>query len=383
MRSKNGEFGIFPRRSRKTVFFYYWIYDDAGKRKYRSTGKQDYNEALKYCRSLQIRGQLYKGTSYSFDAYTKDFFVFESCPYISNRLLRGYTYGKTWAKRQRSILVNIIQPRFTDTDIRYITSKMIDDFILQLRKAKTGAKTLNHILTTLKAVFGYAEKSGLLETNPVEGIKPFKIISKEKGIFTKEELTLLFSNPEHSGIWTSPLHYLLNYVAAATGLRLGEILALHPENVTDTKISVEYSWNRIEGLKGTTTGKKRIVPISPGLAATLSNYIVTHNISGFIFSANKGQTPIDHKAVYRHFWFALTKSGIDYVPRNITFHSYRHSFNTMLLEAGVNPETIRLITGHSVKMTAHYSHIQLGNMPEIVEKLPVINQPALIMTNLV
>jgi hypothetical protein len=190
VRSKNGEFGIFPRRSRKTVIYYYWIYDNAGKRKYRSTGKQEYNEALKYCRSLQIRGQLYQGTSYSFVTYTKDFFVFESCPYISNRLLRGYTYGKTWAKRQRSILVNIIQPHFTDTDIRYITSKMIDDFILQLRKAKTGAKTLNHILTTVKAVFGYAEKTGLLETNPAEGIKPFKIISKEKGIFSKKELTL-------------------------------------------------------------------------------------------------------------------------------------------------------------------------------------------------
>jgi integrase len=260
---------------------------------------------------------------------------------------------------------------------------MLDDFILQLRKAKTGAKTINHILTTVKAVFGFADKTGLLETNPAEGIKPFKITSMEKGVFTKEELTLLFSNPEHSGIWTSPMHFLLNYIAAATGLRLGEILALRPENVTDTKISVEYSWNRIEGLKGTKTGKKRIAPIPPGLATTVNNYIVAHNITSFIFSANKGRTPIDHKAVYKHFWSALKKSGIDYESRNITFHSYRHSFNTMLLEAGINPETIRLITGHSANMTARYSHIQLGNMPEIIEKLSVINQPALITTNLV
>jgi hypothetical protein len=71
MRSRTGEFGIFPGRSRKTVFYYYWIYDKEGNRKYRSTGKQDYNEALKYCRSLQIKGQLHIGTSYSFDAYTK------------------------------------------------------------------------------------------------------------------------------------------------------------------------------------------------------------------------------------------------------------------------------------------------------------------------
>jgi hypothetical protein len=47
----------------------------------------------------------------------------------------------------------------------------------------------------------------------------------------------------------------------------------------------------------------------------------------------------------------------------------------LLLEAGVHPETVRLITGHSVRMTAHYAHVQLGNMPEILEKITVINQP--------
>jgi hypothetical protein len=43
----------------------------------------------------------------------------------------------------------------------------------------------------------------------------------------------------------------------------------------------------------------------------------------------------------------------------------------LLLEAGVHPETVRLITGHSVRMTAHYAHVQLGNMPEILEKITI------------
>jgi hypothetical protein len=50
----------------------------------------------------------------------------------------------------------------------------------------------------------------------------------------------------------------------------------------------------------------------------------------------------------------------------------------MLLEAGIHPETIRLITGHSAaNMTARYSHIQLNNMPEIIEKLPIISENVL------
>jgi integrase len=375
MRPRNGDFGIFPRRSRKTVFFYFWIYDKDGNRKFRSTGKKDYNEALRYCRSLQIKGMLHQGTSFSFDTYTKDFFDYEKCPYIRNRLLRGYSYGRTWAKRRRSLLTKVIRPHFSKTDIRAISTKMIDDFILQLRKNETSAKTINHVISAIKAIFGYAERTNIIEANSAHGIKPFKVETKEKGVFTREELTQLFNEPEQSKIWAIPQHYLLNCIAATTGLRLGEILALRPENINNNCINVNNSWNRIEGLKSTKTGKIRIVPISSELGKILKNYIEKYNVTGYLFSCNNGRTPIDHKIVYRHFYYALLKIGIDKemrIERKISFHSFRHTFNTLLLEAGVYPETIRLITGHSANMTARYSHIQLNNMPSIIEKLPVL-----------
>jgi integrase len=238
-----------------------------GKRKYRSTGKLSYDEALKYCRSLQIKGQLFQATSYTFDSFTKDFFIYEKCPYIRNRLLRGFSYGRTWAQKQRGLLEHIILPHFSDKDIRSISSREIDDFILKLRQSNYGVKTVNHVLTAVKTVFGYAEQTGIIGTNPAEGIKPFRATSKEKGTFTREELVRLFANPEQSDIWNSPMHFLLNCLAATTGLRLGELLALRPENITGTVINVEHSWNRLEGLKCTKTGKNRSVPVSPELGA--------------------------------------------------------------------------------------------------------------------
>jgi integrase len=172
------------------------------------------------------------------------------------------------------------------------------------------------------------------------------------------------------------MHLLINCVAATTGLRLGEILALQPENLSETTINIIHSWNRLEGLKGTKTGKTRTVPLTPQLRLALTNYIQKHNTDGFIFSSNGGKSPIDHKAVYKHFWQALSNIGITKElrkERNLSFHSYRHTFNTMLLEAGVHPETIRLITGHSANMTARYSHLQLSNMTEITEKILIPN----------
>jgi integrase len=381
MRTRTGDFGIFPRRSRKTVYFYYWIYDLDGKRKYRSTGKQTYNEALRYCRNLQIKGMLFQATSYSFTSFTENFFIYEKCPYISSRLLRGFSYGRTWADRQRKLLKKIIAPYFKDIDIRTISLKQIDDFVVQLRFANRGAKTINHILTTIKAIFGYAVKIGILEINPAANIKPFNAAAKEKGVFTREELSRLFNNQEPSEIWKEPMHFLLNYLAIITGLRLGEILALRPENIMESTINIIHSWNRLDGLKCTKTGKIRSVPVSYDFVLSLKDFILSHNVTGFIFSANSGKTPIDHKIVYKHFWHALSNIGISQElrkTRNISFHSYRHTFNTMLLEAGVHPETIRLITGHSINMTARYSHAQLNNMQEVIKKIPVINQSSLI-----
>lgn len=53
MRPRNGEFGIYPRKvGNGKEIYYYWTYDSEGKRKYRSTGKLTYEDAVKVCRNL-------------------------------------------------------------------------------------------------------------------------------------------------------------------------------------------------------------------------------------------------------------------------------------------------------------------------------------------
>ena len=369
MCSRNSEFGIFPKNIKGKKIFYYWIYEN-DKRKFRSTGKKDYEEAIRFCRQLQIKGKLYASTSYSFNIYTKDFFYFDKCPYIKNRLLRGYSYGKTWARKQRKYLEKYIQPYFKDTDIRTISSRMIDDFILGLKKNELGVKSINHILSAVKVIFKYAEHDNFIDFNPAEGVKPFMLPIREKGIFTRQELCELFSNKARENIWKDQKHFLINYIAVTTGMRIGEILALKKENISSNMITVSHSWNRIEGLKSTKNGKTRYIPIYYELQKALDTYINDNDIQGYLFSSNGGIKPLDHKSIYKHFWQSLNKIGIGKTERNtrnLSFHSWRHGFNTMLLEAGINPEVIRLATGHSPSMPSRYSHVQLANMPNVLK----------------
>jgi integrase len=368
MRPRGNEFGVFPKNIRGSVIYYFWVYEPNGKRRFRSTGKKNFDDAVKFCRTLQVQGQLHNKASFSFSSYTRDFFEFDNCPYINHRVSRGHTYSRSWAKRQKKLLDGVIMPYFDHKNINAITFNDVDTFIVSLKKQGLSHKRINHVITTLKNVFSFAEMSGVIMNNPCKGIKPFKVISPEKGIFTKEETYALFDEENRSQIWPETMHYIINYLAVSTGLRLGEILALKPKDIKNDLLKVTHSFNTDDGLKSTKNGKARVVRLNEKLVTLLTDFCREKQHNEYIFSINNGKTPIDHKTLYRRFWTALESIGINKEERkrrNISFHSYRHLVNTELLQSGFSPETVRLLLGHSgPAMTARYSHIQLP-VPDI------------------
>jgi len=368
MRPRGSEFRVYPKKIHGSIIFYFYTYDKNGKRRFRTTGKKNFDEAVRFCRNLQLKNQLHDEESLSFNAYTKDFFIFEKCPYINFRITRGHSYTRSWAKRQRYLLENILNQYFGAYALYKITFKEIGEFLLSLKNQNFSNKKLNHIITTLKNIFGYAEMERKIETNPCTGFKPFKVESPEKGVLTRDELDALFNEENRSQIWPEKMYFIINYMAVSTGLRLGELLALKPKDITSDLLKVSHSFNTDDGLKSTKNGKARVVRLYEKLVTLLTDFCREKQQDEFIFSLNNGKSPINHKTVYKRFWKALEKIGInknERKHRNITFHSYRHYLNTYLLQSGWNPETVRLLLGHSGStMTARYSHIQLP-VPDI------------------
>jgi integrase len=365
---KEIRFGVYPRRLNSgKITYYYWTCLPNGKRVYRSTGEDTYEKAVKFCRNLIKIGKLAADAPCVFAKYTENFFIYTDsacdCPYIKARLLHGKSYTKGWARAQRNLLLTRILPDFGNLGINEIYENIVDTWLLRLKQEGVGTKTLNHLITIMRVIFGYAVRNHDIEENPMDNIELFSVKQAEKGILSREEVFRLFSD-ESGAIWQSKMHYALNLLAIMTGMRLGEILALKFEMVQPTVITVAYSWSDTDRLKCTKTGKTRKVPISDNFYRLLHSLNNGKEASGFIFS-HTGDKPIDHKSVYRHFYKALESIGLSRQhckDRNLTFHSWRHLFNTMLLESGLAPETIRLLTGHSAGMTARYSHAQLINL---------------------
>ncbi len=57
----------------------------------------------------------------------------------------------------------------------------------------------------------------------------------------------------------------------------------------------------------------------------------------------------------------------------VSFHSLRHSFNSILANAGITQETRMALTGHSsAAINSDYTHLDISKLKGAVDKLPSV-----------
>ena len=98
-----------------------------------------------------------------------------------------------------------------------------------------------------------AERLDYLKNNPMNNIKLLQKNCRVKSILTYEEVKMIFNPDKISQIWKNDIIFTANLLAASTGLRMGEIQALQPENIFIDYIHVCHSYDRKYGLKETKT----------------------------------------------------------------------------------------------------------------------------------
>jgi integrase len=373
-------FSLFRRRTGTGLFvWYYAVYDETGQRRQFSTGCIRKSEARRLCLELFRRDRLLQNKSPLFRDYTADWFDYDKCLYIKSRTIRGFTYSRSFADTQRSTLIKIIQPYFGKFPLDKITVTLIEQWLSGLKDQGYASVSVNHHLSTLKVIFNEAFRRGDINANPVLAVRPLAEKCREKGVFSRGEVEKLFTGTALADIWEgNAMYYTLNLLASQSGMRLGEIQALLKENIHPDHIDIKHSWDRIYGLKGTKTNKPRQVPISTELYGELANLAAVQTEGDFIFSVCNGIVPVDHSIVYKWFKRALANIGIPEktrLKRNLSFHSWRHYVNSFLRINGVPDSIVQSITGHSgLKMTGHYTHVQLEDMGDARRILAAITK---------
>lgn len=154
-------------------------------------------------------------------------------------------------------------------------------------------------------------------------------------------------------------------------MRLGEIIAIENQHVHDGYIAVEQAWAQRYGFTEPKWGSRRVVPIPSRTAACLRELIsfTFHpEPDSLVFFGIERRKPIDHRTVSQALYRALANVGItDDVrrERNVTFHSWRHWFNTQM-RTRVPDVKPRRVTGHkTVQMTELYTHFNEHDFADV------------------
>jgi len=276
------------------------------------------------------------------------------------------------AECQRSNLVNHILPYFGKKRLTAIKTGDIEKWILHLKEnTSLSDSTINHCLKTLKVMLNEAERLGRIDVAPTRRVANIVEENRKRGILTLQEARELFNENRIEELWDNNIyHFTCNMVAASTGRRQGEILALKNKFVHEQYIEIKHSYGRLSKLKSTKTKDTSDVPI-PRKTSFYLQRIKGENPEGYVFALEDDSRPYSGKAATLALYKALKRIGIgeeERKRRNIDFHSWRHFFNNICRARNIPDSKIQSVIGHkTMKMTENYTTFNIDDYMEIVK----------------
>lgn len=277
----------------------------------------------------------------------------ERFPTVQNNTLKQYVPCKNEAV---SFFSNI-----PISDISVICVKSYLDYLADKGFAK---KTIKERYAVLKQIFNYAYELEYIEKNPCLAVKlkfSKDMASAKRQAATKEEEAIIKTASNDI-----PFAFFAKFLLF-TGCRRGEAFALMPQDIDFEKKTVTVN-KTVEWLgskpqiksKPKTAAGNREIPI-PNI---LHNELIKREKQKYIFQNSEGHL-LDGSQITRG-WNKLKKE----IGINCTPHQLRHSYATMLFDAGIDVKTAQRWLGHTdIKTTLDiYTHLSETRQAQSTEK---------------
>lgn len=271
-----------------------------------------------------------------------------------------------------------IKSRLGGKYIADIRGEHIQKLYNDLSKEEYALSSIKVISAVLNGCMQQAMRNGLIERNPVRLAElPRQEEKKGRKAMTKEEQKLFMEYSKDSYL------YNLFAVMLRTGMRSGEIRGLKYTDIDKKKnvIHVQRTLKYIEG-KGymedtpKTRTSKRDIPMTADILELLEvqkRYwgLKVTKIDGYLF-CNENGDPLSRERLQGEIdriIKQIREAGYDF--ERITPHVFRHTFATRAIEAGMSPQVLKTILGHSsLAMTMDlYSHVMEDVKVDEMEKI--------------
>lgn len=294
--------------------------------------------------------------------------------HLQNDIIKRY---KTYLRLEKALSDNSIDAYLTDIDkltnfaesegknYRDVTYDDLQQFVAGLRDIGIHPRSQKRIISGIKSFYRFLFIDGFISADPTELLESPKIGLKLPTVLTVNEINRILDSIDLTQPEGQRNRAMLE-VLYSCGLRVSELTSLRLSDIyfDEGFISVIGKGN-----------KQRLVPISQTALKEIRYYLedrelmpVKKGYEDILFLSRRG-TALSRIMVFHVVKVQTERAGIQ---KNVSPHTFRHSFATHLLEGGANLIAIQEMLGHeNVTTTEIYTHIDREFLrKEILEHHP-------------
>lgn len=241
---------------------------------------------------------------------------------------------------------------YPDLKLSELILKHFSAFVKHLDSLGIAKNSQARNVSSLKTFFKYLAQENIVPQNPTELLEAPTLSTKIPVVLSIEEIDAMIKAINHSkpeGIRNKAIIEVLY----GCGLRVSEL--------TELKLSNYYPKKNILRVRGKGS-KERLVPINKTAIKHLNIYLkkvrnaqtIKSGQDDFIFLNLRGSS-LSRVAIFNIVKDLAEKAGI---KKNISPHTFRHSFATHLYDGGADLKVIQEMLGHeSITTTEIYAHV--------------------------
>jgi len=251
--------------------------------------------------------------------------------------------------------------QFEINNLDEVDDKIIRSWMVYLSDKKLSPRSINRKLSSLKSIYKFAIKTGLIENNPAININGPKTEKRLPSYVKEKEMHSLFEKIEFKNSFSGYRDKLILDLFYQTGIRLSEMRNLKVQNVDFSKKMLKVLGKR---------NKERLIPLHIQSLELILNYIqlrskIVNNDHAYLILNNKGEQA-GKKFVYRCVNSYLSKVT-DSSKKSP--HVIRHTFATHMLNRGADLNTIKEILGHAnLAATQVYTHNSINKLKTVYKQ---------------
>lgn len=242
-----------------------------------------------------------------------------------------------------------------------VTYESLTEFLVYLNSLGLSARSQARVISGIKAFYKFLRYDERITDDPTVLLESPQLGRKLPDTLEYHEIVEMFESIDHSTPEGQRNRAMLE-VLYSSGLRVSELINLQLGNIIR-----EIGFLRVVG-KG---NKERLVPIGKDALKYMDIYLddirvhlkIVPGHESFVFLNRRGRQ-LSRVMIFTIIKQLCTKAGI---VKNVSPHTFRHSFATHLLEGGADLRVVQELLGHeSITTTEIYTHLDRDYLKQVM-----------------